>query len=99
MARKIFTYRGYKIEELKKMSMDKFIELLPARQRKTLRKGLAPRQRKLLEKLRKSKEELSRGIERIVRTHSRDMVVLPEMVGLKVGIYNGKEYKIVGLKP
>ncbi|MFQ6087420.1 MAG: 30S ribosomal protein S19 [Candidatus Methanofastidiosia archaeon] len=99
MARKVFTYRGYEIEELKKMSMDKFIELLPARQRKTLRKGLAPRQRKLLEKLRKSKEELSRGIERIVRTHSRDMVVLPEMVGLKVGIYNGKEYKIVELKP
>ncbi|MHA1627956.1 MAG: 30S ribosomal protein S19, partial [Candidatus Baldrarchaeia archaeon] len=52
---KKFTYRGYTLEELQKMSMDQFINLLPARQRRSLLRGLTPQQRILLEKIRKVK--------------------------------------------
>jgi small subunit ribosomal protein S19 len=99
MAKKEFTYRGLKIEELQKMPIDRFIALLPARQRRSLKKGLPPEKRKLLVKLRKAKTVLKNDESVIVRTHCRDMIVLPEMVGLMVGIYNGKTFTSLEIKP
>ena len=97
---KKFTYRGYTLEELQKMSMDQFINLLPARQRRSLLRGLTPQQRILLEKIRKVKR-LQQKIKKkiVVRTHVRDMIILPEMVGLTIAVYNGKEFIPVEIKP
>jgi small subunit ribosomal protein S19 len=53
---------------------------------------LTNRQKKLLEHIRKDPEKFH-------RTHERDMVILPEMVDIKFGIYNGKEYKTVTVEP
>ena len=94
-----FHYRGHTLEELKKMNMDEFIQLLPARARRSLRRGLPPRQKKLLERLRRSYRAKKRGKDILTRTHVRDMLIFPEMVGLKIGVYNGKSYEIVDVKP
>jgi small subunit ribosomal protein S19 len=94
-----FKYRGYTLEELKKMNMDQFIQLLPARARRSLKRGLPPRQKKLLERLRRAYRAKKRGKDLLTRTHVRDMIIFPEMVGLKIGIYNGKEFVIVEIKP
>nr|MDO8090181.1 30S ribosomal protein S19 [Candidatus Sigynarchaeota archaeon] len=96
---KKFTYRGYSIEELQRMPMDEFIKLLPSRQRRSLLRGLPPRQKKLLEKLRRAKRAQRKGKKVVVRTHNRDMVILPEMVGLDVAIYNGKTFIEVKIEP
>jgi small subunit ribosomal protein S19 len=94
-----FHYRGYTLEELKKMNMDQFIQLLPARARRSLRRGLPPRQKKLLERLRRSYRAKKRGKDLVTRTHVRDMLIFPEMVGLKIGVYNGMKFEIVEVKP
>jgi small subunit ribosomal protein S19 len=94
-----FHYRGYTLEELKKMNMDQFIKLLPARARRSLKRGLPPRQRKLLERLRRAYRAKKRGKDLVTRTHVRDMLIFPEMVGLKIGIYNGKSFEVVDIKP
>lgn len=94
-----FKYRGYTLEELKKMNMDQFIQLLPARARRSLKRGLPPRQKKLLERLRRAYRAKKRGKDLLTRTHVRDMVIFPEMVGLKIGVYNGKEFVTVEIKP
>jgi small subunit ribosomal protein S19 len=94
-----FKYRGFTLEELKKMNMDQFIQLLPARARRTLKRGLPPRQKKLLERLRRAYRAKKRGKDLITRTHVRDMIIFPEMVGLKIGIYNGSEFNIVDIRP
>ena len=94
-----FHYRGHTLEELKKMNMDEFIQLLPARARRSLRRGLPPRQKKLLERLRRAYRAKKRGKDILTRTHVRDMLIFPEMVGLKIGVYNGKSYEIVDVKP
>ncbi len=94
-----FKYRGYTLEELKKMNMDQFIQLLPARARRSLRRGLPPRQKKLLERLRRAYRAKKRGKDLLTRTHVRDMIIFPEMVGLKIGVYNGKEFVTVEIKP
>lgn len=90
-----FTYRGYTLEELQKMPRDKFMELLPARQRRTLRRGFTQRQKKLLMKIKK----VRKGKNVRLKTHCRDMVVLPEMVGLTIEVHNGKEFTKVDIKP
>ena len=72
--------------------------MLPARQRRSLLRGLQPRHKKLLEKARKVKES-GKEKEVVIRTHCRDMIILPEMVGLKFGVHNGKDFVVVEIKP
>jgi small subunit ribosomal protein S19 len=95
---KKFKYRGYELEALQRMPMDEFIQLLPSRQRRSLRRGLSPRQKKFLERMRRARQLMRKGGKGIIRTHSRDMIILPEMVGLTVGIHNGKEFLPIEIK-
>jgi len=96
---KEFSYRGHSLNSLIGMSMDEFINLLPSRQRRSLQRGLTPEQRILLEKLREAKEAQKQGKEVNLKTHVRDLIILPEMVGSKIGVHNGKEFVKVDIKP
>ena len=99
MAKKEFAYRGYSLEELEKMTIDKFITLLPSRKRRTLKRDFPEKQKKLLASIKKAERALKDGKEVIVKTHSRDMIILPEMVGLKIGIHHGNGFKTVTIFP
>lgn len=94
-----FHYRGNTLDDLKKMNMDQLLQLLPARARRSLRRGLPPRQKKVIERLRRAYRAKKRGKDLIVRTHVRDLIIFPEFVGLKVGIYNGRNFDIVEIRP
>ena len=96
---KEFSYRGHSLNSLEGMSMDEFINLLPSRQRRSLQRGLTPEQRILLEKLREAREAQKAGKEVSLKTHVRDLIILPEMVGVKIQIHNGKEFVAVDIKP
>ena len=96
---KKFRYRGYSLEELLVMPMDEFIKLLPARQRRSLLRGLTDPQRRLLWRVRKAKTKIMKGEKVVVKTHVRDMIILPEMVGLTIAVYNGKEFVPVRISP
>jgi len=84
---KIFTFKGKTVEELQKMPLEEFAKLIPSRRRRSLRRGLSPQQKKLLERVRKK--------QKAIKTHVRDAVILPEWLGLTFGVYNGKAYKNV----
>ncbi len=86
-----FTFRGKSLEDLKKLTLDEFALLVPARQRRTIQRGLSEDHKKLLHKV-KIKDQN-------IRTHLRDMVVTPEMVGLKIAIHSGKEFTPVEIIP
>jgi len=90
--KKEYTYRGYTIEELTEMPLDDIIALLPARSRRSLDRGMSEEKERLLAKIRKDGDEK-------VKTHIRDMVVLPEMVGKTIFIHNGKEFKETMILP
>ena len=83
---KDFNYRGKTVEELQSMSMDEFIRILPSRMRRSLRRGLSAEQRTVLEKIRKDNGKP-------IRTHARDLVIMPEMIGKSIHCYTGKEFK------
>jgi small subunit ribosomal protein S19 len=89
MAKK-FSFRGKTLEELNEMSLEDFSKLLTARERRALKRGMPRVHKKLLEKIRKS-----RGKDKLIRTHARDMVIIPEMVGAKLGIHNGHEFQML----
>jgi small subunit ribosomal protein S19 len=91
-----FTYRGITLEELRNLSLEKLVELLPTRARRSIKRGLPPAHRTFYEKLKKYKRKKRK---KLIKTHCRDLIILPDMVGLRIGIYNGKEFKPVDIKP
>jgi len=96
---KEFSYRGHSFESISAMSMDEFINMLPSRQRRSLQRGLTPEQRTLLEKLRTAKEGKKTAKEGGIKTHVRDLIILPEMVGAKISVHNGKEFVAMEIRP
>lgn len=97
---KEFHYRGFAFTDLLAMSMDEFIRLLPSRQRRSLQRGLSPEQRKLLEAIRKAKQTPAESEKsRSIKTHARDMIILPEMVGVTMSVHTGKEFLALEIKP
>ncbi|NJD75798.1 MAG: 30S ribosomal protein S19 [Candidatus Methanoperedens sp.] len=86
-----FTYRGKSMEDVKKLNLDEFAQLVPARQRRTIQRGFSEEHKKLIHKV-KIKDPN-------IRTHLRDMVVLPEMIGMKISIHSGKEFTPVEIMP
>jgi small subunit ribosomal protein S19 len=96
---KEFLYRGLTLKQLESISMDEFIHLLPSRQRRSLKRGLSTEQRKLLENIRIAKEAMRQGKSVTIKTHARDMIILPEMVGVTVLVHGGKEFVSITITP
>ena len=78
---------------------EQLMQLYSARQRRRLNRGLRRKQHSLLKRLRKAKKDAP-PMEKpeVVKTHLRDMIILPEMVGSMVGVYNGKTFNQVEIK-
>ena len=73
------------MDELKEMSLEEFKMLLSARMRRSINRGLTDQQQKFLDHLQKT--------EGVIKTHNRDMIVLPEMVGRTIRVHDGKDYQ------
>ncbi len=89
MAKKEFTYRGKTLEELQKLSVAELLPLLPSRARRSIIRE-DDETRKLREKILKRDR---------VRTHRRELVVLPNMLGKTVQVHMGKEFVPVLIQP
>jgi small subunit ribosomal protein S19 len=79
-----FKFRGKSFEEIQNLSEDEFVKLLNSDIRRKIKRGFTEQELKLLNKIKRGDKN--------VKTHCRDMPVLREMIGLKIGIYNGKEF-------
>ncbi len=74
-------------------------ELFHARARRKFNRGLNQNQKGLTKKLRKSKREAAVGDKpEAVKTHLRDAIIVPEMIGSIVGVHNGKGFTNVEIK-
>ena len=84
MVKKEFTFKGKTTEELKKMSLNELAQLLTSRQRRTIKRGFTEQQKILLKKIKAN--------EKNIETHCRDMIILPEMIGITIKVHRGKEF-------
>lgn len=87
---KEFNYRGKSVEDLKKMSLEDFAKLVPARERRKIKRGFTVAEKTLLETLKEKNK---------VKTHCRDMIIIPEMFGKTIQIHNGKEWLSIDIMP
>jgi len=93
---KEYKYRGVSVEELQNMSLEKLFELLPSRARRSLTRGINDNKRKLLEEIKLAK---AGKLKTPIKTHLRDVIILPYMSGLTIHVFSGKEFKPVEIKP
>jgi small subunit ribosomal protein S19 len=84
MVIKEITFKGKKIEELKNMSLQELALLMPSDARRKIRK-LTDVEKQFMNKVQASKKP--------VKTHLRDMIILPAMIGKTVSIHDGKTYQ------
>nr|QBH73112.1 40S ribosomal protein S15 [Franklinothrips vespiformis] len=95
-----FTFRGVDLDQLLDMPAELLMELMHARARRRFRRGLKRKPMALVKKLRKAKKEAQPNEKPdVVKTHLRNMIIVPEMVGSIVGVYNGKAFNLVEIKP
>ncbi len=89
-----FKYRGYTANDLINMPYDQLFQILPSRARRSLNRlgaEMNPGKKVLFEKLKQQRET--------TKTHDRDTVILPFMIGKKISVYTGKEFIQIEIKP
>jgi small subunit ribosomal protein S19 len=88
---KEFIFRGKKLDDIKKMSLQEFATLLTARERRKIKRGFTEQEKKFLENLKAGEKD--------PKTHCRDLIVLPEMLGRLIKVHSGKEWVPVQIEP
>jgi small subunit ribosomal protein S19 len=91
--KKEFTYRGKNIEELKAMDTREFAKLLPSKPRRFVLRNFQE-----IEKF-VSRCKMKQEKKKKIKTHSRNIVIVPQLVGMNISVYNGREFipiEIVG---
>lgn len=95
-----FKFRGYNQDQLKSISIESLLPLLNARQRRSLNKRvgkyMTDQKRKLREEIKFVRNGTSNNK---LKTHVRDMIILPDMIGLSISVHNGKEFFDVTIRP
>ena len=95
---KVFNFKGKTLQELKEMSVEEFAKLCNARARRSLKRNGTSK--KLLKTIHKALEEKRAGKDpKPIKTHLRDTIVTPIMIGLKFGIYKGNDFVTMEVKP
>jgi small subunit ribosomal protein S19 len=89
--REEFTYHGFRVEELQTMAISELLPVMPSRARRKIKRGLSRGEEHLLTRFKAGDEK--------IRTHLRDMIIMPEMLGKEIEVYNGKEFMKVELQP
>ena len=92
---KEFSYRGIPKEELENMSLEKLFQLFNARQRRSLTRGITDGKRKLIEEIKAAK---AGKMKNPIKTHVRDLIILPYMVDVTVNVFSGKEFMPVTIR-
>ena len=90
--KKEFTYRGLTIDKLKELSFEEFMAMVPSRQRRTFRRGLSQQQAKLI-------TDSNNKPEKVLRTHRREMIIVPQFVGRTFAVHNGREFVSIEIMP
>jgi small subunit ribosomal protein S15e len=96
-----FSFRGYDLEQLLELSNSQMVDLLNSRaRRRNLQRGRMAKHLDLAKKIRQKKKDCPIG-ERPdpVKTHLRNAIIMPEMVGSIIGIYNGQHFNGVQIMP
>ena len=86
---KTFSYKGKSVDELQKIPNEELFSLLNSRQRRSLKRGLSDNKKKLMSEIKLAKEGKNKNP---IKTHQRDLIILPSMIGVTINVFSGKEF-------
>jgi len=86
ITKKQFTYKGKTMDELKELDVREFAKYLNSKQKRFVLKKFQD----IEMFINRSNIKISKN--KPIRTHKRDLVIVPQMVGMKLFIYNGKTF-------
>lgn len=84
-------FRGKSLDYLKTLDIREVAKYVPSRSRRTILRNF-----NIIEKFVRTCEEKIRRNKRI-KTHMRDIVIVPKMVGMSINIHNGKTFEEVNI--
>lgn len=90
--KKEFTYRGMTLNKLQELNFKEFMDIIPSRQRRSFRRGLSKEQAKLI-------TDSNNKPDKVLRTHRREMIIIPQFVGRTFAVHNGKEFVNLEIMP
>ncbi|MFP3219579.1 MAG: 30S ribosomal protein S19 [Candidatus Marsarchaeota archaeon] len=90
----VFRYRGYTMEQLQNMNVGDLATLFKARERRFITRNYRAYYPHILKQMEKKK-----GSDKPIKTHLRELVILPQMVDYTFAVYNGKEFVPVKITP
>ena len=90
--KKEFTYRGMTLDKLQELNFKEFMNIIPSRQRRSFRRGLSKEQAKLI-------TDSNNKPDKVLRTHRREMIIIPQFVGRTFAVHNGKEFVNLEIMP
>ena len=90
--KKEFTYRGMTLDKLQELNFKEFMDIIPSRQRRSFRRGLSKEQAKLI-------TDSNNKPDKVLRTHRREMIIIPQFVGRTFAVHNGKEFVNLEIMP
>ena len=86
LKKKEFKFKGKTVEELKTLDVREFSKLVGSRQRRTILRNFQEHE----DFINKANIKVSKN--KPIRTHSRNLVIVPQMIGMKIFIYNGNTF-------
>mmetsp|Transcript_61802 Transcript_61802/g.93343 ORF Transcript_61802/g.93343 Transcript_61802/m.93343 type:complete len:168 (-) Transcript_61802:32-535(-) len=109
-ALKKFTFKGVDLDRLLDMEPTELVGLLPSRIRRRIKRmgaisnpsmaHFVLKRKAFLHKIKKAKDACGPlDKPKLVKTHLRNMIIVPQMIGAVVGVYNGKAWAIIEIKP
>ena len=97
---KKFSFRGLDIGALLELGMEDVAKIFRSRQRRRFQRKLKPEYGRLIAKSNYIKHCTPQGEKPLpVKTHLRDLIVLPSMVMSQINVHTGKEFVPVEIKP
>ncbi len=88
---KEYLYRGKTMQEIAKLSIEDFAKLVPARERRKIKRGFTEVEKKFLASVRANEKD--------IKAQCRDMIIIPEMIGKTIKVHNGKEWVMLIVEP
>jgi small subunit ribosomal protein S19 len=87
--KKQFIYKGKSIEELKTLDVREFTKYLPSRQKRSVLRNFQV----IEDFIKRANEKLAKG--KKIRTHQREIIIVPQMVGMTIQVHNGRNFNPV----
>lgn len=84
--KKAITFRGKTVEELKTLDVREFAKYLKSRSRRALLRQF----QEVEDFVSRAKKKMEKN--KSIKTHKRTIIIVPQMVGMKISVYNGREF-------